>query len=108
MTMSASSRRTFVRQAAMLVAGASAAPWARLAAADAVSVTAATSAGSVRGLALGGINVNIFKGIHYGGTTAGKNRFMPPTRPAPWTGERDALEYGPNAPQTTGAGGSRG
>ena len=104
--MSASSRRTFVRQAALLVAGASAAPWARLSAADAVGVTAATSAGSVRGLASGGINV--FKGIHYGGTTAGKNRFMPPTRPVPWTATRDALAYGPTAPQTTGAGGARG
>ena len=77
--MSGTSRRTFVRQAALLVAGASAAPWARLSAADAVGVTAATSNGSVRGLTSGGINV--FKGIHYGGTTAGKNRFMPPTRP---------------------------
>jgi len=106
MKMSASSRRTFVKQAALLVAGASAAPWARLEAADAVSVTAATSAGSVRGLALGGVNV--FKGIHYGATTAGKNRFMPPARPVAWTGTRDALAYGPTAPQTTGAGGTRG
>ena len=104
--MSASTRRTFVKQAALLVGGASVAPWARLAAADAVSVTAATSAGTVRGLASGGINV--FKGIRYGGTTAGKNRFMPPTRPVPWTGTRDALAYGPTAPQTTGAGGARG
>ena len=106
--MSTSSRRTFVKQAALLVAGASAGPWVRLGAADAVSVTVATSAGSVRGLALGGININVFKGIHYGGTTTGKNRFMPPTRPAPWTGTRDALGYGPTAPQTTGAGGARG
>jgi para-nitrobenzyl esterase len=106
MKMSASSRRTFVKQAALLVAGASAAPWARLSAADAAGVTAATSNGSVRGLASGGINV--FKGIHYGGTTAGKNRFMPPARPVPWTATRDALAYGPTAPQTTGAGGARG
>ncbi len=104
--MSGTSRRTFVRQAALLVAGASAAPWARLSAADAVGVTAATSNGSVRGLTSGGINV--FKGVHYGGTTTGKNRFMPPTRPMPWTGTRDALAYGPTAPQTTGAGGARG
>jgi len=104
--MSASSRRTFVKQAALLVAGASAAPWARLEAADAVSVTAVTSAGSVRGLASAGVNV--FKGIHYGATTAGKNRFMPPARPVAWTGTRDALAYGPTAPQTTGAGGARG
>jgi para-nitrobenzyl esterase len=106
MKMSASSRRTFVKQAALLVAGASAAPWARLSAADAAGVTAATSNGSVRGLASGGINV--FKGIHYGATTAGKNRFMPPARPVAWTGTRDALAYGPTAPQTTGAGGTRG
>ena len=33
---------------------------------------------------------------------------MPPTQPAPWTGTRDALAYGPTAPQTTGAGGARG
>ena len=101
-----SNRRTFVKQAALLIAGAHAAPWVKFAAADAVSVTAATSAGSVRGTAIDGINV--FKGIPYGGTTAGKNRFMPPTKPAPWTGTRDALAYGHTAPQTTGVGGARG
>jgi para-nitrobenzyl esterase len=106
MKMSAPNRRTFVKRAALLVAGASAAPWARFAEADTVNVTAATSAGSVRGLASGGVNV--FKGIHYGATTAGKNRFMPPARPVAWTGTRDALAYGPTAPQTTGAGGTRG
>jgi para-nitrobenzyl esterase len=96
-----SNRRTFVRRAALLLAGAQAASWTRLVAADAVSVTAATSAGSVRGTAIDGINV--FKGIPYGGMTAGKNRFMPPTKPTPWTGTRDALAYGPTAPQTTGS-----
>ena len=45
-------------------------------------------------------DVRIFKGIPYGGTTAGKNRFMPPTKPTPWTGTRDALAYGPTAPQS--------
>ena len=97
-----SNRRTFVKQAALLIAGAQAASssWTRLAAADSVSVTAATAAGSVRGTAIDGINV--FKGIPYGGTTAGKNRFMPPTKPVSWTGTRDALAYGATAPQTTG------
>jgi para-nitrobenzyl esterase len=95
-----STRRAFVKQASLLLAGAYASPWPRLAAADAAGVTATTSAGSVRGTVLDGIN--IFKGIPYGGTTAGKNRFMPPTKPAPWTGTRDALAYGPTAPQVPG------
>ena len=61
------------------------------------NVIAATSAGKVRGLALD--DVKVFKGIPYGGTTAGKNRFMPPTKPVKWKGVRDALAYGPTAPQ---------
>ena len=47
--MTSSSRRTFVRQAALLVAGAQAGRWVNLAAADAGSVTAVTSSGTVRG-----------------------------------------------------------
>ena len=56
-----------------------------------------TAQGRVRGMAAGG--VNMFKGIRYGGNTAGKNRFMPPTPPPTWTGVRDAYEYGQIAPQ---------
>src|SRR6185437_14535775 len=57
-----------------------------------------TTAGKVRGSADNGIN--IFKGISYGASTAGKNRFMPPAKPEPWSGVRDALRYGASAPQT--------
>jgi para-nitrobenzyl esterase len=93
-----STRRTFVKQAALLLAGTQAGPWTKLAAADTDSAIATTSAGRIRGAVTGGISS--FKGIPYGGTTAGKNRFMPPTKPVPWTDTRDALAYGPTAPQT--------
>ncbi|MEQ1728538.1 MAG: carboxylesterase/lipase family protein [Vicinamibacterales bacterium] len=95
-----STRRAFVKQASLLLAGAYASPWPRLTAADAASVTAKTATGNIRGTVLDGIN--IFKGIPYGGSTAGRNRFMPPTKPTPWTGTREALAYGATAPQAVG------
>ncbi len=56
-----------------------------------------TDSGKVFGYAQDGVIA--FRGIPYGGSTAGKNRFMPPTRPTPWAGVRSALYWGPVAPQ---------
>jgi para-nitrobenzyl esterase len=44
--------------------------------------------------------VYAFKGIPYGASTAGLNRFMAPRPPRPWSGERDALAYAGHAPQS--------
>ena len=100
------SRRTFVKQAGLFVAAIHTEPWlTRSAAADTPSVTAPTSAGTVRGTVVQ--DIKVFKGIPYGGTTAGRNRFMPPTKPTAWTGTRDALAWGPTAPQTVGAASGR-
>jgi para-nitrobenzyl esterase len=56
-----------------------------------------TTGGRVRGVVSD--RVSAFFGIPYGANTAGVGRFMPPARPQPWTGVRDALQYGPRSPQ---------
>jgi para-nitrobenzyl esterase len=57
-----------------------------------------TTRGVVRGMVNTG--VKIFRGIPYGADTGGPNRFMPPRKPAPWTGARNCIGYGPISPQT--------
>ncbi|MGH7115573.1 MAG: carboxylesterase/lipase family protein [Stellaceae bacterium] len=56
---------------------------------------AETESGKLRGLRDAGICS--FKGVPYGASTAGRNRFMPPQPPAAWSGVRDALAYGGRA-----------
>jgi para-nitrobenzyl esterase len=95
-----SNRRTFMKHAGLLLAGTQLAPWLKLvSAADLENAIGETAAGKVRGVVVDGIKV--FKGIPYGASTSGKNRFMPPVKPTAWTGTRDALAFGATAPQTT-------
>ena len=63
---------------------------------DAIAI-ANTEHGKVRGFILRGIHQ--FLGIAYGADTSGKNRFMPPQKPAPWTDIRPAIWWGNSAPQ---------
>jgi para-nitrobenzyl esterase len=59
--------------------------------------TAETTNGKVRGLINSAIRQ--FKGVPYGASTAGANRFKRPERPTPWSGVRDCFGYGPASPQ---------
>ena len=82
---SISSRRRFVKHAAIVLAGAHASPWLRLAAAAQTgTVIAETFAGKIRGAVAE--DIKIFKGIPYGGTTSRQRTascHRPNRRPGP-------------------------
>jgi para-nitrobenzyl esterase len=64
-------------------------------AADAPGPIVTTASGRLRGVSDGA--VHIFRGVPYGASTAGANRFQPPRAVPPWTGVRDAASFGSRA-----------
>ncbi len=60
-----------------------------------------TKYGPVRGYVNKGVYT--FRGVRYGASTGGENRFKPPKPPSPWTEIHDASSYGYRAPQTNPA-----
>ncbi len=100
-------RREFLSALSILGAASAAGVWApalggrRLWAAEGASgLIVETTGGKVRGRIERG--VHSFKGIYYGASTGGRNRFRPPAKRTPWAGVMDALEYGASAPQARG------
>lgn len=59
--------------------------------------TVETQSGNVAGYVRNGVFA--FKGMPYGDSTAGANRFLPARKPAPWSGVRSSRSYGPVCPQ---------
>jgi para-nitrobenzyl esterase len=92
-------RRRALLQAAGVATLAALAPSLRAAASAEASVRGPVveiRSGRVRGVVDGGIHV--FRGLPFGADT-GPRRFLPPAREPPWRGVRDALAFGPAAPQ---------
>jgi len=61
------------------------------------TAVAKTQYGKVRGYVEDGVLT--FKGVPYGASTGGENRWLPAKPPTVWEGEYPALTYGPNCPQ---------
>ncbi len=68
--------------------------------------TITVDGGELRGIDNAG--VLSFLGVPYGASTAGSNRFRPPQPVDAWDGVRDALTFGPSAPQVDTRGASSG
>ncbi len=85
------SRRAALLAATALIVGAEAR------AQPVATATVETTGGRLSGSRASGVSA--FKGIPYAASTAGANRFLPPTPAAPWAGIREATAFGASAPQ---------
>jgi para-nitrobenzyl esterase len=61
-----------------------------------------TTAGKVRGFTRNGIHT--FKGVPYSASPEGAARWLPPSKPKPWTGVRNSMWFGPTCPQVARSG----
>jgi para-nitrobenzyl esterase len=96
-------RRSFVSGAALGAGTILGGAWNNAIAASAKDSSAQgpvanTTSGKVRGVVQEN-KVNAFRGIPYGAPTGGANRFMPPVKPEAWSGVKETVEWGPEAPQ---------
>src|SRR5436189_5221951 len=92
------SRRDFLKQGSLLAlsGGVLLSGVLRTALAQARFVEAVTSFGRVRSAEVGAIKT--FKGVPYGASTAGANRFGPHVHPPKWNGEQHPYGQGPREP----------
>jgi para-nitrobenzyl esterase len=91
-------RRSLLAGAGLLCAGAWAAPVFAISEAELFPI-ATTRHGKIKGITWSGVHA--FKGVPYGASTAGKNRWKAPQPPASWKGEKECFDYGMISPQVT-------
>ena len=65
---------------------------------------ATTPLGQLQGETLADKNILVFKGIHYGQSTAGDKRFLAPQAVTAWEGIKEATQFGDSCPQGGDAG----
>ena len=91
-------RRVFLEIAGGAIAGASLpASLAAQGGSGGAESMVATRAGRLRGVVRDGVHA--FRGVPYAASPAGAARFQAPSSVKPWKGVRDALAFGPRAPQ---------
>jgi para-nitrobenzyl esterase len=91
-------RRIFCKGATVAMGAAMLAPTMGRAVLAADAPVAETTSGKVSGVSTDGVHA--FKGVPYGASTGGRNRFMPPQRPQPWAGIRSTVDWIGRAPQS--------
>jgi para-nitrobenzyl esterase len=101
---SAVGRRSTLHRRDLLCGGLAIATMAPLLMSAAVGATSGerfrvleTTHGQLRGRVQAGLAE--FKGVHYGASTGGANRFLPPQPVRAWSGVRDAIRLGNQSPQ---------
>jgi para-nitrobenzyl esterase len=70
-----------------------------MATASAADPIASTTVGKLKGEQLADPAVAVFRGVHYGQSTAGVARFKAPKPVQKWDGVRDAVKFGATCPQ---------
>ena len=91
-------RRSLLAGAGLLCAGAWVGPAFAITEAELFPV-ATTRYGKIKGISWSGVHA--FKGVPYGASTAGRNRWKAPQAPANWKGEKECFDYGMISPQVT-------